>query len=235
MELHNTLYAAGGNGVDALADAAPGGCLDRRDRRAPAARRLPGGHRRRHRRELDRAQARPCAAALAAAVEGRAARAGALAAINAASARAPWSPVVRRRAGEARSTRASDFHGATCAEVDARGVRPRCDRASSPDRSASELRLCGAPGCVLLFVRDHPRREWCSQRLRQPRSAGAPLRARPGRLIAPRGDDPGASCSGICSRGSPAGRRATCPGGGRATRTRSSSARSCCSRRRSRA
>lgn len=25
-----------------------------------------------------------------------------------------------------------------------------------------ELRACNAPGCVLYFVRDHPRREWCS-------------------------------------------------------------------------
>jgi predicted RNA-binding Zn ribbon-like protein len=25
-----------------------------------------------------------------------------------------------------------------------------------------ELRPCNAPGCVLYFVRDHPRREWCS-------------------------------------------------------------------------
>jgi predicted RNA-binding Zn ribbon-like protein len=27
---------------------------------------------------------------------------------------------------------------------------------------AGELRACGAPGCVLMFVKDHPRREWCS-------------------------------------------------------------------------
>ena len=26
-----------------------------------------------------------------------------------------------------------------------------------------ELRACGGPGCVLYFVRDHPRREWCSE------------------------------------------------------------------------
>jgi predicted RNA-binding Zn ribbon-like protein len=26
----------------------------------------------------------------------------------------------------------------------------------------AELRACLAPGCVLYFVRDHPRREWCS-------------------------------------------------------------------------
>lgn len=31
---------------------------------------------------------------------------------------------------------------------------------SGPDRDL--LRACGAPGCVLYFVRDHPRREWCS-------------------------------------------------------------------------
>lgn len=24
------------------------------------------------------------------------------------------------------------------------------------------VRFCGRPGCVLLFVKDHPRREWCS-------------------------------------------------------------------------
>src|SRR6185437_10660588 len=28
--------------------------------------------------------------------------------------------------------------------------------------SATELRACLAPGCVLYFVKDHPRREWCS-------------------------------------------------------------------------
>ena len=31
---------------------------------------------------------------------------------------------------------------------------------SGPDRS--ELRACPAPGCVLYFVRQHARREWCS-------------------------------------------------------------------------
>jgi predicted RNA-binding Zn ribbon-like protein len=27
---------------------------------------------------------------------------------------------------------------------------------------AARLRACGAPGCVLYFVKTHPRREWCS-------------------------------------------------------------------------
>jgi len=31
---------------------------------------------------------------------------------------------------------------------------------SGPDRG--ELRACQGPGCVLYFLKDHPRREWCS-------------------------------------------------------------------------
>lgn len=27
---------------------------------------------------------------------------------------------------------------------------------------SAELRTCEAPGCVLYFIKDHPRREWCS-------------------------------------------------------------------------
>jgi len=30
------------------------------------------------------------------------------------------------------------------------------------DSAATPLRACFAPGCVLYFVQDHPRREWCS-------------------------------------------------------------------------
>jgi predicted RNA-binding Zn ribbon-like protein len=29
---------------------------------------------------------------------------------------------------------------------------------------AADLHACGAPGCILMFQRDHPRREWCSSR-----------------------------------------------------------------------
>ncbi len=31
------------------------------------------------------------------------------------------------------------------------------------DPSGTALRACNAPGCVLYFVRTHPRREWCSE------------------------------------------------------------------------
>ena len=31
---------------------------------------------------------------------------------------------------------------------------------SGPTRQ--DIRSCHAPGCVLFFLKDHPRREWCS-------------------------------------------------------------------------
>jgi predicted RNA-binding Zn ribbon-like protein len=45
-----------------------------------------------------------------------------------------------------------------------------------------DLRACGAPGCVLMFVKDHPRREWCS--------VACGNRARQARLTARRRGDP---------------------------------------------
>jgi hypothetical protein len=36
---------------------------------------------------------------------------------------------------------------------------PRDEQVPFP---AALLRACGAPGCVLMFLKDHPRREWCS-------------------------------------------------------------------------
>jgi predicted RNA-binding Zn ribbon-like protein len=39
-------------------------------------------------------------------------------------------------------------------------ARDAIDLFAGPDRT--ELRRCGAPGCVLYFVKDHPRRQWCS-------------------------------------------------------------------------
>jgi predicted RNA-binding Zn ribbon-like protein len=45
------------------------------------------------------------------------------------------------------------------------------DLVTGPNRAS--LRVCGAPGCVLAFVKRHPRREWCStacgNRVRQAR------------------------------------------------------------------
>ena len=80
--------------------------------------------------------------------------------LNAASTRAPRSPVVARRPGAGLVT-ATDHHGASRADVVLAALAADAiDLLTGPRRS--ELRTCGAPGCVLMFLRDHPRREWCS-------------------------------------------------------------------------
>jgi predicted RNA-binding Zn ribbon-like protein len=45
----------------------------------------------------------------------------------------------------------------TLAELSATAI----DLLTGPD--ATRLRACYAPGCVLYFVKTHPRREWCSE------------------------------------------------------------------------
>ena len=51
---------------------------------------------------------------------------------------------------------------------------------TGPERE--NLRACGAPGCVLIFLKDHPRRTWCSaacgNRARQARHYERSRRAR---------------------------------------------------------
>ena len=54
-----------------------------------------------------------------------------------------------------------DFHGATRADIVlAAFAVDAIELLTGPRRAA--LRACGAPGCVLLFLKDHPRKEWCS-------------------------------------------------------------------------
>jgi predicted RNA-binding Zn ribbon-like protein len=54
-----------------------------------------------------------------------------------------------------------DLHGASRAQVVLGAFAiDAIDLLTGPDRR--DLRACGAPGCVLLFLKDHPRREWCS-------------------------------------------------------------------------
>jgi predicted RNA-binding Zn ribbon-like protein len=84
----------------------------------------------------------------------------AIAVINTASARSPvWSELAwppgddaPRRVTQSRSDSASAALGVIA--EDAVGFFTGNQRL--------ELRACRAPGCVLYFVRDHPRRQWCS-------------------------------------------------------------------------
>ncbi len=80
--------------------------------------------------------------------------------VNETSARGPEYERLAWPAGAAPATErivaAASFAEAAAAAVAADAISllagPRRER----------LRRCGAPGCVLFFVKDHPRREWCS-------------------------------------------------------------------------
>ncbi len=172
IELHNTIYATQHGPVDALAEPATtrawlkaiGPRLHRRGLPASAppqgSARLPAGP------WPDAAELvalrDAVRAALRAAADGERPPRAALDAINAASRRAPRAPVAVWQPGD-HPTRGSDVGGASRADVVlAAFAADAIDLLSGPLRD--ELRTCGAPRCVLMFLRDHPRREWCSDR-----------------------------------------------------------------------
>jgi predicted RNA-binding Zn ribbon-like protein len=156
LELHNTLYASGGTALDGLAS--EGGAAAWLD---ALAGRLPSGGRGRgpSRAELIRLRG-AVREALHAVLDGQAPTQASLEIINRGSAEVPRSPIARwRRAAPPLAD--VDLHGASRAQVllGAFAV-DAIDLLTGPRRS--ELRACSAPGCVLLFLKDHPRRGWCS-------------------------------------------------------------------------
>jgi predicted RNA-binding Zn ribbon-like protein len=162
IELHNTLYAVSGTGVDGLAEEA-GEWLEALAYRFPYVEGdWPGVEELVELRESVRA-------ALQFAVAGDVPDAATLDAINAAAARATSSPAAVSVDGE-QPNLASDFHGATRADI---VIGTIAGDAIELLTGNAEVRACGAPGCVLLFLKDHPRREWCSNacgnRVRQAR------------------------------------------------------------------
>ena len=179
IELHNTVYAAGGTVVDGLADpASVEAWLE------GLAERLPDGGERSKpwptAQELVELRD-PVRVALHAVVAGAAQDAAALEVINRASARAPRSPIAAWRP-DADPVAATDYHGASRADVVIGALASDAiELLTGPRRG--ELRACGAPGCVLMFFKDHPRREWCSNtcgnRARQARHYHRARRQRP--------------------------------------------------------
>ena len=104
--------------------------------------------------------ATPCARRCRPRYAGAAGERAAIDAINRASGRAPRTPTVDWRPGEP-PARGTAFHGATRAEVVLAALAADAiELLTSPHRD--RLRTCGAPGCVLMFLKEHPRREWCS-------------------------------------------------------------------------
>jgi predicted RNA-binding Zn ribbon-like protein len=147
VELHNTLYVAGGEQQDGLASRASAEAwLKALGERLPVDGAWPG---------LEplvelRASVR---AALQNPQD-----AAAIAALNRASAAAPRSPTAAR-AADGTLHAGTDYHGASRARIVlAAFAWDTIDLLTQPH----DLRACGAPGCILLFLKDHPRREWCS-------------------------------------------------------------------------
>ncbi|MEA2266470.1 MAG: hypothetical protein QOE27_2053 [Solirubrobacteraceae bacterium] len=156
VELHNTLYAAPGGLVDGLANPDQARAwIDAVARRLPIPGVPPGPDPAIEDLVALRAAVR---VALRAAVDGGPQDPGVLEAINRASRRAPRSPTVESRP-DAGAGRGTDFHGASRADIIIAALAgDAVDLLTGPDRLGS----CRAPGCVLIFLRDHPRREWCS-------------------------------------------------------------------------
>jgi predicted RNA-binding Zn ribbon-like protein len=90
-------------------------------------------------------------------VDGRPTPAPALDELNRAAAAAPHWPALTDRLVARQRTAAHPLPAAR-AEL----ARDAIDLLAGPDREL--LRRCPGPGCVLYFLKDHPRREWCSSR-----------------------------------------------------------------------
>jgi predicted RNA-binding Zn ribbon-like protein len=155
LELHNTRYAEAGTIVDALADASTARAW--LDAIAP---RLPSDGEGDDPDADALAELRgPVRDALHALIAGTHPTRASLEAINAFSTRAPAARVARWQRGGAPSL-TLDFAGASRSDVvlgalAADAVELLCGQ----DRD--EIRACGAPGCVLVFLRSRTRREWC--------------------------------------------------------------------------
>jgi predicted RNA-binding Zn ribbon-like protein len=143
IELHNTLYMASGRLRDGLADPVPFLAAI-----APRLGVLPAGGWPTSKALTElRAAIRTALASPTAAT---------LAPINAPAARAPRAP-----RAEADLTRSIEHGGADrAAAVLASFAISAIELLTGPERDA--IRTCGAPGCVLMYLKDHPRRRWCS-------------------------------------------------------------------------
>ena len=152
IELHNTLYAGGGERIDAIADAAGLGAW-----LGAVAGDLPVG-----------AQAIDASAVTAF----HELRAAVRAAIESAVGATAVPPRARRTLNDAAAacprsmqlaadgTRRVRYHADDPTQIALAAIAAETIALVSGPR-ARDLRACGAPGCVLAFLKDHPRRTWC--------------------------------------------------------------------------
>lgn len=156
IELANTTYAMRGVVQDGLRTTAELAAW--LERMSP---RLPGGDARPDAGDLTAArELREAIRGVARSIEdGEPADEAQLGAINRAAKGAPhWTELRAGTPLRAEARRGSGGVRAALAEVAENAI------ALFTGDSGGRVRLCGRPGCVLLFVKDHPRREWCSNK-----------------------------------------------------------------------
>jgi predicted RNA-binding Zn ribbon-like protein len=86
----------------------------------------------------------------------------AVAAVNAASAAVPTAPALVWDASHGPSRRQDSVAAPALARALAGVAADAIDLVTGAEQT--DLHACGAPGCIRLLVRDHPRRQWCSTR-----------------------------------------------------------------------
>jgi predicted RNA-binding Zn ribbon-like protein len=156
IELHNTLYAVRGEAIDGIADATGLGAWV-----AAVGDRLPFAAPKGIDSRLDEFHAVRDAVreVLGATLEHRRASKGALIELNSRSASAArFEHLTRAGPPLAAEVR---YRGSTQTDV-LLGYLAAATIRLVTGPQAADLRACRAPGCVLMFLKDQPRREWCS-------------------------------------------------------------------------
>jgi predicted RNA-binding Zn ribbon-like protein len=158
IELHNTIYAVVGQTCDGLADVASSAAFlslitPRLTSREPPAGPAPNPQQLMTLRATVRDALHSIVNATALAPE-------TAAALNRYASAARSSGTVQI-AADGSVTDGVDWHGASCTEVLlAAFAADTIELLTGPNRE--QVKACGAPGCVLLYLHDHPRRQWCS-------------------------------------------------------------------------
>jgi predicted RNA-binding Zn ribbon-like protein len=157
VELHNTLYASAGEAIDGIETPEDlGAWLHGITDRLPAPAR--DGDASRHRDFL--ALRTAVREALHATLEGKRVPAGVLKVLNEAAARAPVSPLAVQRADRELRLE-THYHAGDATDIALAAIAADAIELLG-GAGREDLRACGAPGCVLMFSKDHPRRTWCS-------------------------------------------------------------------------
>ena len=156
IELHNTLYASRGRAIDGLVD--PDGP---KTWLTAIGKRLPAGGTGEDPSLEEMVELRAAVrAGLHAVVDGRPPPRAAIETLNHASARAPRSAAARWRRTAAALWEPRVHTDDRADVVVAAFAADAIELITGARRDA--IRACGAPGCVLIFLKDHPRRAWCS-------------------------------------------------------------------------